>query len=106
LSSALTPTTAIISGLNFDLLFYSTATGSQLLDFQLDAGEFVTALWHSQSNAISGATLDGPMFTLPSTLPAIATRQSCALLANPRSEWQVDFGKTAAAAQLPATGGC
>jgi WD40 repeat protein len=106
LSSALTPTTAIISGLSFDLLLYSTATDSQLAGIQLGGGEFVTTLWHSSVGTISGSTLDGYLFTLPSTLPAFAVHQSCALLANPRSEWQADFGHTQAATLLPAAGGC
>jgi WD40 repeat protein len=106
LSSALTSTTAVIGDRDSELLLYSTAIGSRIADTQLGGSELITTLWPGSTGTISGATFDGYLFTLPTTSPTSAVRQSCGLLANPRSEWQADFGQTPAAAQLPAEGGC
>ncbi|MGO9081190.1 MAG: WD40 repeat domain-containing protein [Streptosporangiaceae bacterium] len=106
LSAVLTPTAAIISGRNSELLLYSSATGAQILDTQLGGTGFVTALWQDHSGIVGGATLDGSLFTLPPTSPAPAVHDSCALLADPSAQWRTDFGGTPAAAQLPAAGGC
>ena len=106
LSSALTSSAAVISSRSSDLLLYSMASGSQLSDTKPGGGDFVTALWPGSDGAISGATLDGFLFTLPTTSPWGAARYACSLLANPRAEWHADFGGTPAAGQLPADGGC
>ncbi len=106
LSSALTSTTAIVSGRSSELLLYSAVSGSRLADILLGGGEFATVLWPDGNKTISGATFDGSLFTLPPTIPSRAARYACTLLGNPRAEWQHDFGTSPAAAQLPATGGC
>jgi len=106
LAAAATPAAAVISGENSQLYYYSTATGTELLDSELGSGQFVTALWPAGGGTLGGVTLDGSLFTLPPTSPPQAVRYSCALIASPAAQWRADFGSTPAAKQLPASGGC
>jgi hypothetical protein len=106
--AVVTPTAIAASGANADLQLYAAGTGTDLDSLEFKSLEnAVTVLWPDGDGLISGSTFDGSLFTLPSTRPADAATYGCALLTDPGTEWQSDYGSDPAIARLlPPNGGC